>query len=80
MVDKHLAKAVVDVAVFLEFSDSGVVNEDSAVAMLEQIASELQCMEISEQESIAFHFKELADQYGDKKEFVEGLSDMLGIA
>ncbi len=48
--------------------------------MLEQIASELQSMEISEQESLALHFKDLADQYGDKRAFVEGLSDMLGLA
>ncbi|WP_197339896.1 hypothetical protein [Ralstonia solanacearum] len=80
MVDKHLAKAVVDVVVFLEFSDSGVVDEDSAVAMLEQIASELRRMEISEKESLALHFKDLADRYGDKSEFVEGLFDTLGLA
>ena len=80
MVDKHIAKVIVDVAVFLEFSDADVVNEDSAVAMLEQIASELQCMENTEQESLALQFKELASQYGDKRAFVESLSDTHGLA
>ncbi len=48
--------------------------------MLEQIASELRRMEISEKESLALHFKDLADRYGDKSEFVEGLFDTLGLA
>lgn len=78
--DKNLAKAIVDIAVFLEFSDADVVNEDSAVAMLEKIASDLQCMERAEQESLALNFTELAGQYGDRREFVERLSNTLGLA
>lgn len=78
-IDKHLAKAIVDVAIFLEFATEDVLNPDVAVAMMEQLAGELQLMPDELKNSLARQFQELAAEYGDKASFVETLGEALGL-
>jgi len=79
MVNKHLAKAIIDIAVFLEFSNANTLNPDAAVAAMEQLANELQQMPTDVKQSLIHHFQELANEYGDKARFVASLADTFDI-
>lgn len=79
VVDEHLAKAIVDVAIFLEFSDENTIDGDAAVAAMEQLSAELQRMSDPAKASLAQRFHEIAYVYGDRAQFVRDLTDSLGI-
>ena len=80
MVDRHLAKVVIDMAVFLEYSDGNVLGEDASVEAMEQMAAELQLMSESAKEALIQRFHELADEYGGRAAFVSNLPETLGLA
>lgn len=79
MLDKHITKAIIDVVIFLEFSDEKTLDPDAAIQTMEQLASELQLT--SEETKFAFRkiVVELADQYGDKADFVREIPESLSI-
>ena len=79
VVDEHLAKAIVDVSIFLEFSDENTIDGDAAVAAMEQLSGELQRMSAPAKAALAQRFQEIAHVYGDRAQFVENLADSLGI-
>lgn len=78
-VDEHLAKAIVDVAIFFEFSDENTIDGDAAVAAMEQLSAELQRMAEPAKAALAQRFHEIAHAYGDRAQFVGSLADSLGI-
>ena len=57
VIDEHLAKAIADIAIFLEFSDEGVVDGDASVAAMEQLSAELQRMAEPARAALAQRFK-----------------------
>ena len=76
----HLVKAIVDVAIFLEFSDDGVIDPDAATQALEQMAAELQLMDVGARESLCSRLNQVARTYsGEKADFVGGLSEVFGL-
>ena len=79
--NKHLAKVIADVAVFLEFTDADLLDPDTAVDAMEQMASELQLMGLEDKMTLTLLFEEISDQFKNPlhKEFVKNLSDSLGI-
>lgn len=79
MINHHLAKAVIDIAVFLEFTEENVLNADAAMEALEQLAEELQQMSSEEKDVFVQRCHELAGSYGDKEQFVRNLPEALGI-
>jgi hypothetical protein len=79
VVDEHLAKAIVDIAIFLEVSDENTVDGDAAVAAMEQLSAELQRMSVPAKADLAQRFREMAPVYGDRAQFVGNLADSLGI-
>ena len=79
MVDKQLAKAIVDLALFLEFSPEDIVDQDAAVEAMEQLGNNLQLTSGDAQRMLAGHFRSLAADYGEYKEFVAGLADAFGL-
>jgi len=79
-IDKHLVKAIVDIAVFLEFSPENLLDLDASVDAMEQLAAELQLMSPEAKRSFARQLNELANAYGDRSAFVEGLTEALGLA
>jgi hypothetical protein len=79
-IDKHLAKAIIDVALFLEFSDEEVLDADTAVEAMENLAAELQLMSGDAKNGLVERFHELASAYGDQAEFVEELPESLGLS
>lgn len=79
-IDMHLAKAIADVAVFLEFSPEDVLDPDASVGAMEQLAAELQLMDSSRKASLAKHWALLADEHqGDQAEFVRNLANSFGL-
>jgi hypothetical protein len=79
VVDKHLAKAIVDMAIFLEYSSEDVLDADAAVGAMEQLSAELQLMSDEDRASLNQCFRELADSYGGRANFVKGLIESLGL-
>jgi len=79
--NKHIAKVIADVAVFLEFTDDDLLNQDLAIEAMEQMAAELQLMREEEKVSLSLAFEEISNEYLDPicKEFVKNLSYSFGI-
>ena len=79
-VDEHIVQAIVDVAIFLEFSGDEAVNPDAAVAMFEQMASTLRMSSAGSRSSLCSSFEELAPRYsGEQSDFVRGLAESLAL-
>nr|WP_253308518.1 hypothetical protein [Rickettsia endosymbiont of Ceutorhynchus assimilis] len=70
--NSHLIKIILDIAIFLEFSNEDIINDDSAIQMMESIAYELQKMEESHKNDFIKKINELANEYKDEqKVFVQ---------
>lgn len=80
MENKYLARIVVDVSIFLEYSDENIIDPDASMELLEQISSELQKMTDAERASLSKSIRELAPQYGPRANFVADLPSNLGIS
>lgn len=79
-INKHVALAIVEVAVFFEFSGEDVLNPDAAIQALEQLASTLQMAGSGAKLALCSHFENIAMEYsGEQAEFVESLGDLLGL-
>jgi hypothetical protein len=79
VLDVHLVRAIADIAIFLEFTNEDLLNQDSAIEAMEQLASELQRMPESVQRELSGELKGIADSYGVQKDFVATLPQSLGI-
>ncbi|HDS1678078.1 hypothetical protein [Stenotrophomonas forensis] len=79
-IDKHVARALVDLAIFLEFSADDVVDPDAAIQRLEQLALTLQMMDLESRSSLCSQFRSIAVDYSDEQAgFVESLGEALGL-
>ncbi|MBT0725708.1 MULTISPECIES: hypothetical protein [Rosenbergiella] len=75
-----LVKVIADLAVFLEFTHEGMLDPDLAVEALEQMASELQLMDVQDRNDLANTFRSISKEYsGDRSEYVRELPESLGI-
>jgi len=81
LTDKHVIKAIVDLAIFLEFTDSELLDEDAAVKAMEQLASELRLLDEQARTELSQQIKDLSGLYADTKtrKFVSGLPEALGL-
>jgi hypothetical protein len=79
MVNKHIAKAIVDMVIFLEFASEDVVNADAAVEAIEQLAAELQNAANPVKTELVQAFRGLSPEYGERAAFVADLGEMLGL-
>lgn len=80
MVDQNLARAIANLAIFLEFSNEDLINEDASVEAMEQLAADLQAMEGPARASLNKALKEIAQSYdSETSQFVSGLPESLGI-
>lgn len=76
-----LAKIVADIAIFCEFTNDDLLNEDTAVEMLDQLAFRLKDLDTVGKADIAAQFERLSFDYHEEKiaDFVRGLPESLGI-
>lgn len=80
MINQNLARAIANVAIFLEFSNGDLINEDASVEALEQLAADLQMMDDPSRAALAKALKEIAESYdGEFAAFVAELPESLGI-
>lgn len=80
-INSHLVKAIVDMAVFLEYTNSELLDEDTAVEAMEQLAAELQQMAEGDQQQLAKQIVRFSSSYErPQSEFVEGLPEAFGLA
>jgi hypothetical protein len=79
--NRHVVKALADVAIFLEFTDEDLLNQDAAIEVMEQLAAELQLMNQDEKTNLSRLFDELSNDFPNArhKDFVKNLSDSLGL-
>jgi hypothetical protein len=79
-IEDHLVKAIIDIAIFLEFTEAGLLNEDAAVGAMEQLSGELQQMDEYDQKELSQKIIALAPAHGSPhKEFIETLPEALGL-
>lgn len=76
-----MVKAIVDLAVFLEFTDSRLLDEDVSIKAMEQLGSELQLLDDQARTELSRQIVELAHTYGDsaRQKFVAELPENLGL-
>lgn len=79
ILDRHLVKAIVDLAVFLEFSSEELLNADASIEAMEQLSSELGRMSEETKREFVEITLGLAPDYGEKKDFVSDLAQSLGL-
>lgn len=73
-------RAIINMAIFLEFSDDVTVNEDASIEALEQLALDLQSMTNIEKKEFRKSIFELSNEYaGDRKEFVLSFPEAFGL-
>lgn len=79
-INKHLAKSIADVAVFLEFSGDKV-DADASVQALEQMAAELQGLEANLRNQLVGLFKQIAAEMTNTEHaaFVFDLGETFGL-
>ncbi|MFK7974467.1 MAG: hypothetical protein AB8B66_06405 [Rickettsiaceae bacterium] len=75
-----LIKVLLDLVIFIEFSNEDIVNEDAAVGILEEVAAELQDLEQEDKQELLKQIKNLSSMYSsEKKAFLENFSDYFGL-
>lgn len=81
LINRHLIKAIADLAIFLEFINEKLLDADAAIEAMEQLAEELQFMEDEDRSNLALQLKALSAEYVDvhKAQFVANLSESLGL-
>jgi hypothetical protein len=80
MVDQNMARAIANVAIFLEFSNEDLINEDASVEAMEQLAADLQAMDGSARAALSKALKEIAQSYDSgTSQFVAELPEYFGI-
>lgn len=81
MSDEPFMDVIVQTVLFLELSDAQTVDEDAAVAMLEQIAATLQRLDSSEKGRFLRHIQLRASRAttAEERETIEGMVSNLGL-
>ncbi|EJL04999.1 hypothetical protein PflQ2_0678 [Pseudomonas fluorescens Q2-87] len=79
-INKCVARAIAEIAIFLEFSGEDVVAPDASVQALEQLAATLQMADLKTKNALCLQFSEIATEYSDEQaDFVESLGEALGL-
>jgi len=79
MIDRHLVRAIVDLALFLERSNDMTVDVDAAVDALENLALHLQAMDGITRDKLIAALAEIAPSYGQDAEFVREFAANFGL-
>lgn len=78
MPDPQITKALIDAALFFELSDAKTINQDAALAALEQLAAKLQLMGAEARRELAAAIRSQAQSYSRHQGFVSALPATLG--
>ena len=75
----NLIFAVIDFAIFIEFSSDELLDPDTGIQALENLSYRLNGLDPSTKEYLTARIKALAPTYGNREQFVGGLAENLGI-
>lgn len=80
-INDHLVRVIADLAIFLEFTNEGLLDPDTSVEAMEKMAMELQLMEDEDRNSLAKQLKSLSLEYKDERKikFINTLPESLGL-
>jgi hypothetical protein len=75
------ARAVADLAIFLEFSGDGTLDQDAAVAQLERLSANLQQLSSADRQDLAAAWSRLSHEkgYAERSDFIAELAESLGL-
>lgn len=75
------ASVVADIAVFCEFTNAHLLNEDTAVEMMEQLTFRLCDLSDADKANLTVQLERLSVEYSEKNkaDFVRGLPEALGL-
>ena len=77
---EKLTKCLVDTFLFLEISNEELVNEDAAVAMLEQLSSDIQSLDDFNKKNLEREIIKLSSNYPqDVSDIIRNMPKNLGI-
>ncbi|WP_293968026.1 hypothetical protein [Sphingomonas sp.] len=80
MVSNQIAIAIANMAIFLEFCSDDILNEDTAVQAMEQLAGDLKALDENSRRELAASFRLIAPRYeGEARTFVEDMPYAFGI-
>jgi hypothetical protein len=78
-VNLHLVTAIVDLAIFLEFSNDDEIDPDAAVTAMEHLGGQLLQLDADTKAAFIDKLKVVAMDYaGEKADFVRDLPEILG--
>jgi len=76
----RLVKVIADFTVFLEFTRDELLDPDTAVTVMEQLASELQLMNDKERADLSDKFREISKKYvAEQRKYIRELPESLGL-
>lgn len=81
MINEPLMDAVVQMVMFLEFSDHNMVDEDAAIGMMEQVTATLQELRSADKQEFLNYLKGRASHAESEKQrqFLEDFASSLGL-
>ena len=80
MIDRHIAKSILEIALFLEYSGEDAVDPDAAVAAFEQLAANLQLASDQTRIELTGVIREMASDYPEHRDYISELPAALGLA
>ena len=75
-----LMVAVTDVLLMMEFNEDVILDDDAAVATMEQVARTLKSLGSEERAAYIAYLQKRATKPGEEKQFLLTLPEVLGIA
>ena len=77
----NFASVIADIAVFCEFTNEDLLNEDTAVEIMEQLAFRLGDLNYADKANLTTQLEQQSSAYSEKTtaEFVRGLPETLGL-
>lgn len=79
MLDEHIVRSVIDMFIFLEFTEDSHMNGDTAISQMEALAAQLKRASGPTQLNLATQIKDLASSYGERSDFVRELPQVIGL-
>ncbi|MEN7529548.1 hypothetical protein [Cupriavidus sp. DL-D2] len=79
MTSKNITRALVDLAIFLEYADQKILDTDAAIQAMEQLAERLQNLPEQEKMHLIRQLEEVSLEYGEHEGFVRALAENLDL-
>ena len=76
----EIARAVANVAIFMEYSSPDILDENAAIQAMEQLAGDLKTLDAASLRALSASFRSIAPSYdGEIRIFVEELPNAFGL-